>query len=182
MKNTNRWALIDPHTGRCREFAYTDPAGKYHASLRWIPVQAELSQWADYEYIEQEGQIVPPSLDYLKNQIAQEVTSIRWQHETGGLTLPNGVRILTTKNDQDRVNAVLTNMERYAVTEVDFKTASGWVRASYENVKAIGAAMMQHVQACFTAEKAHHDAIDALASIETVTSYDYATGWPGNEA
>lgn len=176
--NTNRWGLIDPQTSKCREFTTVDPTGRFAPELRWLPAPER----ADFEYIEQDGQLVPPSIAYLKDQVKREVTSMRWQHETGGLTLPNGVRILTAKDDQDRVNAVLTNMERYAIAEVDFKAASGWVRASYEDVKAIGAAMMQHVQACFTEEKAHHDAIDALDSIEAVAGYDYTIGWPGGEA
>lgn len=177
-----RWTLIDSETGLCREFTDIDPAGRFHADLRWLLVPEALVRFADYAYLGQEGQILPPSLDYLKNQVQREVTAMRWQHETGGLTLPNGMRILTAKDDQDRVNSVLANMERYQVAEVDFKAASGWVRASYEDVKSIGAAIMQHVQACFSAEKAHHDAIDALDSIEAVAGYDYTIGWPGDEA
>lgn len=181
MNNENsvtRWALIDPDSLTCREFTTIPPAGRFHPSLRWLQVPEALASFADHAYVEQDGEIAPPSLDYLKSQVKREVTALRWLHETSGLTLPNGIHILTAKDDQERVNSVLTNMERYQVTEVDFKSASGWVRATYDDVKGIGAAIMQHVQTCFSAEREHHDAVDALDSIEAVTAYDYAPAWP----
>lgn len=173
------WTLIDQATGNCHEFTAFDPQGRFAGELRWLEVPASLAPWVNSEYAEQDGEISPPSLVYLQAQVKKAVTSTRWQRETGGITLANGMTILTAKDDQSRVNEALTNMERYGLASVDFKATSGWIAASYDDVKAIGAAMTVHVQACFTAEKDHHAAIDALDSVDAVANYDYTVGWPG---
>ena len=43
----------------------------------------------------------------------------------------------------------------------------------------IAAAIALHVQACFSAERAHHEAI-AAASDADLYGYDINTGWPSN--
>lgn len=35
-----------------------------------------------------------------------------------------------------------------------------------------------HVQACFTAERLHHEAINALTDIADAQGYDVTSGWP----
>ncbi|WP_036385245.1 DUF4376 domain-containing protein [Microvirgula aerodenitrificans] len=174
------WALIVD--GTVSEVTNIDPAGRFPPPLRWLSVPRRIAPWVTNAYVETEHGVQPPTLDFLRGQVRDAVTAERWQHEIAGLTLPDGTRILTAQDDQQRVNSVLTNMERYGIAEVDFKTASGWRRASYEDVKQIGDAIMRHVQAGFTAERAHHAAIDALDSAEAVATYDYSAGWPGSEA
>ena len=44
-----------------------------------------------------------------------------------------------------------------------------------EQIAGIAAAIAHHVQACFTAERVHHEAIDAL---DDLTDYDVTAGWP----
>ena len=44
----------------------------------------------------------------------------------------------------------------------------------------IAAAIALHVQACFSAERAHHEAINAASDAE-LYDYDITTGWPSNE-
>lgn len=104
-------------------------------------------------------------------------TAKRWEVETGGITLPGGVQVGTTKADQDRVTSVMANAESAGVTSVDFKATSGWVTLSIPEIKAISKAVTLYVQACFTAERAHHEAIDA-ASDAALASYDVDAGWP----
>jgi hypothetical protein len=35
-----------------------------------------------------------------------------------------------------------------------------------------------HVQACFSQERVHAEAINALETVEDVQAYDFTTGWP----
>lgn len=37
------------------------------------------------------------------------------------------------------------------------------------------------LQACFSAERAHHEAIGAIASIEALQAYDVTAGWPATD-
>jgi len=45
-------------------------------------------------------------------------------------------------------------------------------------ILAISQAVAAHVQACFSNEKVHSEAISALATKEEIEAYDITTGWP----
>lgn len=113
------------------------------------------------------------------------VTACRWGVETGGITLPTGVRVATGIDDQNRITSVVANAERAGLEEVDFKAAEGWAKVTLIELQAIATAVALHVQACFSAERAHHEAIDALALIAdpqerqtALDAYDESQGWP----
>lgn len=114
-----------------------------------------------------------------------EITALRWQKETGGLTLPSGVRVATGIDDQNRITSVIANAQMAGVQSVDFKAESGWVTVTVQELQAIAAAIAVHVQACFTAERVHHEAIDELAEQHegealqsALAAYDVQSGWP----
>ena len=115
------------------------------------------------------------------------VTAFRWKVETGGITLPTGVRVATGIDDQNRITSVVANAERAGLDEVDFKSAQGWAKVTLAELQAIAVAVARHVQACFSAERVHHEAIDALQAQHSsapdvlqaaLNAYDVALGWP----
>ena len=123
---------------------------------------------------------VPPVLDLqgTKDALTARATSLRWEHETGGLTLPTGARVATGVDDQNRITSVIANAELAGVASVDFKAASGWVTLTLPEVRAIAGAIALHVQACFSAERAHHEAIATLPDLAACDAYDVTAGWP----
>lgn len=121
---------------------------------------------------------VPKPLSVIKEMLKADVTAKRWEVENGGITLPDGRKILTAKADQDRVDTALNNMERYDIQYLDFKSGSGWVKVTYSDLKAMGAAMVIHVQKCFSAEAKKHFEIDNMQFIEQLKSYNIDSGWP----
>ncbi|MBB2778580.1 UNVERIFIED_ORG: hypothetical protein HNP28_003936 [Comamonas terrigena] len=115
------------------------------------------------------------------------VTAFRWEVETGGITMPGGVRVATGIDDQNRITSVVANAERAGLEQVDFKAADGWAKVTLAELQAIATAVALHVQACFSAERAHHEAIDALeaqhqgdaqALQAALDGYDESQGWP----
>lgn len=125
--------------------------------------------------------VVDIDIEELRQTKLQEATDMRWQVMTGGMTLPNGVAVGTTIDDQNRITSVVANAELAGLTdvdEVDFKAVSGWVRVTIAEVKQIAGAIGQFVQACYSAERAHHEAIEALETREEVSAYDVGVGWP----
>lgn len=112
-----------------------------------------------------------------KAALKGRATALRWQHETGGITLPGGIQIATGTGDQNRITTVIANAKLAGVTSVDFKAASGWVTLTIEQVEGIAAAIALHVQACFSTERKHHEDIDS-ASFEDLQSYSIGGGWP----
>ncbi|MCS3807797.1 DUF4376 domain-containing protein [Xanthomonas sp. 4461] len=119
----------------------------------------------------------PRTLEGLKQAAKARATQLRWECETGGVTI-GGVQVGSTTEDQNRISTVLAAADLGTVDQVDFKANSGWVTLTLAEIRGIAAAISAHVQACFSAERAHHEAIEALESLESLQSYDVAAGWP----
>lgn len=148
-----------------------------------------------------EDQFIPPGLTPITSEEAHllvnppisaarlkdVVTNHRWIVETGGLTLPAGVQVATGLDDQNRITTVVANARMAGLESVKFKAASGWITLSVAELEGVAAAVARHVQACFSAECEHHQAIDAIALIPgqaerqtALESYDVSKGWPEN--
>ena len=127
-----------------------------------------------------DGVLVPPdspapavTLDDAKRQLRERASALRWQHETGGIDI-GGVRVLTGTEDQNRIASALIG----APATLDFKSESGWVTLTLAELQGIAAAIAAHVQACFSTERVHHEAIDLLETREDIDTYDVESGWP----
>lgn len=162
-----------------KEQSETDAVNPVFFSIRGNIAQCQLMTPEEVE-----AHINPPRL-VTSESLKEEITDLRWQHETGGLTLPSGVRVATGIEDQNRITSVIANAQLAGVEKVDFKAASGWVTVTVQELQAIAAAIAVHVQACFTAERVHHEAIDALteqnegeALHDALSAYSTEQGWP----
>ena len=133
-------------------------------------------EWLELPYYQSES--VDSNLQTLKDSLTAAVTEKRWLCEISGVTLPSGVKVSTTIEDQNRITSVVSNAELAGVATVDFKSASGWVTLSIEQVKGIAVFIARHVQDCFSAERKHHEAIAQLTSLEEVQSYNIDLHWP----
>lgn len=126
------------------------------------------------------AETVEANIKAAKERLTDAATAKRWEVETGGMTLPGGVHIATGTEDQNRITSVIANAQRAGVETVDFKAASGWLTLTLAEVQGIASAIALHVQACFSAERAHHEAISLLTTAKGVTDYDLNAGWPSN--
>lgn len=121
--------------------------------------------------------LVPLPAEQVRATLMQAVSAKRWAVETGGLTLPGGATVGTTIDDQNRITSVIANAQLAGVASVDFKAQPGWVTLSLTQMQGIAAAIALHVQACFSTERAHHEAISAASDTE-MYGYDINAGWP----
>ena len=121
--------------------------------------------------------LTPLPVDRVRADLMDAATSKRWDVMTGGVTLPGGISVGTTIDDQNRVTSVIANAQLAGVESMDFKAESGWVTLSLDQVRGIAAAVALHVHACYAAERAHHDAIAAASDAELM-AYDINAGWP----
>ncbi len=118
-------------------------------------------------------------LERKKDAKKAAATAKRWEYETGGISLPDGTRILTAVEDQNRIATAIQGMRDKGLTEVDFKAATGWVTLGLEQLVVIAGLITAHVQACFSRERALHEAIDACADLDALNAIDLDAGWPG---
>ena len=123
--------------------------------------------------------LAPLPSEQVRADLMDAATSKRWDVMTGGVTLPGGISVGTTIDDQNRITSVIANAQMAGVESMDFKAQSGWVTLSLDQVRGIAAAVALHVHACYAAERAHHVAIAAATDAE-LYDYDINTGWPSN--
>lgn len=125
-----------------------------------------------------------PTVEELRQAKLDAVTAKRWDVMTGGLTLPSGVVVGTDVDDQNRITSVVANAALAGLTDadtVDFKAASGWVSLTIGEIKAVAGVIGQFVQACFSSERTHHEAIGLLETAEDITNYPIEQGWPDTD-
>ena len=131
-----------------------------------------------------------PASALTANDLKGRITRYRWSIETGSLTLSNGVQVATGIDDQNRITSVIANARLANLDTVSFKATNGWVTLTLAELEGVAAAIAMHVQACFSAERAHHEAIDALEQLhgeddqalqQALVAYDIESGWPTND-
>ena len=138
---------------------------------------------------ERESHLNPKSVLKIKS-VKAAVTQKRWEVETGGITLSTGVHVATGIDDQNRITSVIANARLANLDTVSFKAASGWVTLTLDELEGVAVAIAMHVQVCFNAERAHHEAIDALEQLhaddpdtlqQALEGYDIEQGWPATD-
>lgn len=124
---------------------------------------------------------VPLDINQAKMNIKDRITEKKSIVEIGGINVPNFGRVLTEKKDQDRVALALQGCTSANISEIDFKGADGnWQRISMPTLTEIFIAMSAHIQACFSRERALHEAVDACTDVATLAAIDIDSGWPSN--
>ncbi|MHA3905123.1 DUF4376 domain-containing protein [Castellaniella sp. WN] len=176
---TGAWEVIEDHRKAPLWIAHGKPytlgddhEGQTYDGLGPIPAWLHTEEPAAPE----------PTSAELRESKQAAATAKRWEVMTGGITLPSGVVVGTTIDDQNRITSVVANAALAVLSdtdEVDFKAASGWVRITIGDIKQISGAIGQFVQDCYTAERTHHDAIAALPDDRAaIEAYDVSVDWP----
>lgn len=121
-------------------------------------------------------------LEEVLTVLKARLASVRWGIETGGLTLPDGTKVLTDRESQYMVNGAYTLSLSNPDLEVDFKAKDGWVKLTAAQIKGIFDTVAAHVQACFSRERSVSalldGAPDSVAAVGVYVEHGH-TGWPG---
>ena len=104
--------------------------------------------------------------------LAGYAAAARYAKETGGLKVGTA-QIDTSRESQAMVANAYQFMQVSGAPSTQYKTASGWVTVSADQMKAIALAVGAHVQACFAAE-ADLDAKITAGTVTTTAQIDAA--------
>ena len=119
------------------------------------------ARWVDGAW-----QIVPAPLQEIPEVAADPyriLSDLRWQRETGGITLPDGTIVSTARESQSLIIGTVLGIQTGLITgPVAWKAESGWVSLNGPEIIALGAAVAQHVQKCFAAERAVSVVLETL--------------------
>ncbi|GEM_PF-1413244 len=179
------WALINSNI--VTELTEINPTGRFHPSMIWVPCTEGVQVGWQYS----DGVFSPqPALQLNVQRLKETVTQRRWEVETGGITLSSGIHVETGVDDQNRITSVIANARLANLDTVSFKAASGWITLALAELEGVAAAIAMHVQACFSAERTHHEALDALELLhaddnqalqQALEAYDLEQGWPATD-
>ena len=117
------------------------------------------------------------TLETAKAQRLNELAAYRYTKETAGITL-NGAGIKTDLESQAKISGAWSAAQMNPAILIDWKGENGWIQIDAATITAIAMAVANHVQACFSNERIHAEAIGALETAEDVQNYDFTTGWP----
>lgn len=109
----------------------------------------------------------------IKMKLKEHAASVRWQKQNGGISLPDGTKILTDEASQTKIHQVYSILKEGWVETVNFKTPSGWVELDLTAITGIAQLTFSHIQNCFNAEKAIIEAIEN----GTVTTPSQIDNW-----
>ena len=87
-----------------------------------------------------------------------DLAELRWQQKTGGLTLPDGRSVMTTRESQAQIAGVVQSINAGLISEpIDWKLASGWAELSAQDVQDLARAVTTYVKTCFATERREAD-------------------------
>jgi len=113
-----------------------------------------------------------------KEEKLAALAAYRYAKETGGITV-SGATIKTDRESQALIAGAKLYSDLNEAVLIDWKAENGWVQINRAAIVAISQAVAAHVQACFSQEKVHSEAINALTTAAEIEAYDITTGWPG---
>lgn len=117
--------------------------------------------------------VEPATLETLKRDKLAALAAWRYDREIGGITVA-GARIDTDRQSQATITGTLVAMRENLTAAVDWKTADGaFVTLTLPQIAAVAAAVVAHVQACFTAETLLAAEINAAETAEALAAIEF---------
>lgn len=117
--------------------------------------------------------VEPATLETLKRDKLAALAAWRYDREIGGITVA-GARIDTDRQSQATITGTLVAMRENLTAAVDWKTADGaFVTLTLPQIAAVAAAVVAHVQACFTAEALLAAEINAAETAEALAAIEF---------
>lgn len=110
-----------------------------------------------------------PTLDELKEVKKIEIATARFTAETAGITF-NGVKIETNRESRGLITGAVVQALVDPTYSLQWKTPTGFIPLTAEQLKAVGAAVRKHVQDCFDKEAELLKKIEEAKSAEELAA------------
>lgn len=104
-------------------------------------------------------------LDNKKARLAE----VRWEHETGGLTV-EGTEVRTDRESQSTISNAFVSLSEGLVSDVEFKAVDGWSTVDMVTLRPIAQAVATHVQRCFKSERGVAELLETLVGEDLRTA------------
>lgn len=129
-----------------------------------------MAVWGETPTVPDEPLPPEPTFDELKAQKKAEIAAARYAAETGGCTV-DGVTIATDRGSQALLTAAVVTARLDLEFKTQWKCADGrFVTLDAMQLRAIGDAVIAHVEACFAREGELCELIDAAQTPEELAA------------
>ena len=145
-----------------------------HSAARRSPARDDAGR------LVQAWEIIPRPVEVVRQAQIDRLAAYRWHRETGGVDLPDGGAIDTTREAQAQVSSVFNALSSGMIESVEWKSRLGWVTVTLAEFGLIAGMVAKHVQACFSAERAvtldieAAETVDDLAALDITGTFDAA--------
>lgn len=137
-----------------------------HSAARRLPVRDDAGR------LVQAWEIIPRSVDQVRQAQIDALADYRWRKETGGVALPDGGAIDTTREAQAQVSSAFNALSSGMIESVEWKSRLGWVTVTLAEFGLIAGMVAKHVQACFSAERTVTLDIEAAETVDDLAALD----------
>ena len=120
----------------------------------------------------QAWEIIPRTLADVKQAQIDALADYRWRKETGGVALPDGGAIDTTREAQAQVSSAFNALSSGMIESAEWKSRLGWVTVTLAEFGLIAGMVAKHVQACFSAERTVTLDIEAAETVDDLAALD----------
>lgn len=120
------------------------------------------------------------NLQTLKERMKAQLADVRYQHETAGIVF-GGARIKTDRESQATITGAYARALSDPATTVRWKSEDGFVTLDSAAIIAVGAAVFDHVQGCFSREGDLSAAIDGAATVDQLLGVNIVEGWEAGQ-
>jgi len=160
-----------------QELAPLKPLGRVREW--WEDENVQPAQLVDGEWVRPVVAVdmrAPHNLAMLKQRLIQEIARVRYEKETGGISV-NGVQVLTDRESQFTVSAAYARATSDPTATVRWKAVNGFVTLDAAAIIQTGAAVFNHVQTCFSREGELREQIEAAGTLNALLRIDIQAGW-----
>lgn len=102
-----------------------------------------------------------------KQNKLNELANLRFQKETAGIEI-NGMKIKTDRESQALINGAYVSTIINPDFTIDWKCENGWITLNATQISAIASNVANHVQSCFTREKALQEILTVNPETEII--------------
>lgn len=107
----------------------------------------------------------------LKKEKLSQLATLRYEKEIAGITV-NGTIIKTDRESQATLTGAWVAVQQNPAKLIDWKADSGWAQIDKPTIEALSIAVAEHVQACFSREKAISLEIESLTTISEIQNFE----------
>lgn len=110
-----------------------------------------------------------------KPDLLASLATHRFNAETAGLVVGEGLRILTDRESQAQLANSYVTLKSGLIPDTDWKAANGWQVSGLAEIEPIAKTMAAHVRACFRGERAAATTINAASTMADIEAVNITT-------